>query len=98
MIEVQNVYKYFSSNIMLAKSQDVASDDMRLNAGYYEIRNSIEVKKEIEFFPLSDIASVVFPGIFKRTLVENKKYGIKFLTTSDMMMIEPETEKFLSIH
>jgi type I restriction enzyme, S subunit len=96
MTEGQAIYKYFSSNIMKAKSQDVGIGEMRLNAGYYEVRNSIEVRKEVEFFPLEKIATVVFPGIFKRSLVENEKYGIKFLTTSDMMMLEPDTEKFLS--
>ncbi|MBK6877761.1 MAG: hypothetical protein IPG99_15235 [Ignavibacteria bacterium] len=28
--------------------------------------------------------------------MEKKKYGIKFLTTSDMMMLEPDSDKYLS--
>lgn len=96
MIEAKSVYNYFSSNIIIAKSKNVIADDIRLNAEYYEVGKSIEVSKEVEFFPLATIASVVFPGIFKRYLVENNKNGIKFLTTSDMMMLEPDSEKYLS--
>lgn len=96
MIQAKSVYSYFSSNIIIAKSKNVFTDDIRLNAEYYEEGTSIEVSNDVEFFPLSKIASVVFPGIFKRYLVENIEYGIKFLTTSDMMMLEPDSEKYLS--
>ncbi|MEI8031885.1 MAG: restriction endonuclease subunit S [Chlorobiaceae bacterium] len=95
--EIKSIYSYFSSDILFAKSENVIADDIRLNAGYYKVRNSIEVGKKLKFFPLSTIASVVFPGIFKRYLTENTKYGIKFLTTSDMMMLEPDSEKYLSL-
>ena len=94
--EIKSIYSYFSSDIVFAKSENVIADDIRLNAGYYEVRNSIEIGKKLEFFPLATIATVVFPGIFKRHLTENRKYGIKFLTTSDMMMLEPDSEKYLS--
>jgi len=93
---IKSVYGYFSSNITIANSANVFADDIRLNAEYYEVGNSIEISKQIQFVPLSSIASVVFPGIFKRHLTENKKYGLKFLTTSDMMMLEPDSEKYLS--
>ena len=95
--EIKSIYSYFSSDILFAKSENVIVDDIRLNAGYYEIRNSIEIGKKLKFFPLSAIATVVFPGIFKRHLTEKAKYGIKFLTTSDMMTLEPDSEKYLSL-
>src|SRR5687768_10877195 len=95
--EIKSIYSYFSSDILIAKSESVTADDIRLDAGYYEVRNSIELRKDLKFFPLSTIATVVFPGIFKRHLTENEKYGIKFLTTSDIMMLEPDSDKYLSV-
>ena len=96
MSKINSVYNYFSSSIFIAKSNIVFAEDNRLNAEYYEEGKSIIINTEIEFVPLSSMASVVFPGIFKRYLVEDVKHGIKFLTTSDMMMLEPETDKILS--
>jgi type I restriction enzyme, S subunit len=97
MIEGKDIFSCFSTNIMISNSQDLNVGDLRLDAGFYEVKNSIQVRDGIEFFPLEKIAKVVFPGIFKRVLVDNDKYGIKFLTTSDMMMLEPDTDKFLSV-
>ena len=91
-------YEYFNARIFNAKSENILNNDFRFNAEYYEEDNSIKISNEIEFFPLSEIASVVFPGIFKRYLVEDIKNGIKFLTTSDIMMLEPDTDKILSEH
>lgn len=91
-------YEYFNARIFNAKSENILSNDFRFNAEYYEEDNSITISNDIEFFPLSEIASVVFPGIFKRYLVEDINFGIKFLTTSDIMMLEPDTDKILSEH
>lgn len=91
-------YEYFNARIFNAKSENILNNEFRFNAEYYEEDNSITISNEIEFFPLSEIASVVFPGIFKRYLVEDIKNGIKFLTTSEIMMLEPETDKILSEH
>ncbi len=91
-------YEYFNARIFNAKSENILNNDFRFNAEYYEEDNSISISDEIEFFPLSEIASVVFPGIFKRFLVEQEKYGIKFLTTSDIMILEPDSDKILSEH
>lgn len=96
MTTLESAYKYFSTITFNANSKNVIEDDIRLNAEYYEEGKSIKVSSDIEFIPLTSIASVVFPGIFKRYLVENNKYGIKFFTTSDMMMLEPDSEKYLS--
>lgn len=90
------IYNYFTTNTFSAKSEKVFADDIRLNAEYYVEGKSLLLDSTIEFVPLSSLASVVFPGIFKRYLVDDIKYGIKFLTTSDMMMLEPETSKILS--
>lgn len=89
-------YEYFNTRIFKAKSENIVNNDFRFNAEYYEEDNSITISNEIRFFPLSDIASVVFPGIFKRYLVDDEKDGVKFLTTSDMMMLEPNSDKILS--
>ncbi len=92
-----SLFNIFSSKIIITNSAKINSD-FRFDAGFYEIKNSILITKSIEFVPLSTIASVVFPGIFKRLLVEGIDHGIKFLTTSEMMMIEPDSDKYLSIH
>lgn len=91
-------FEYFNARIFNAKSESILNNDLRFNAEYYEEDNSINISNEIEFFQLSKIASVVFPGIFKRYLVDDVQNGIKFLTTSDIMMLEPETDKILSEH
>jgi type I restriction enzyme S subunit len=96
MKEVSSIYSYFSSSIISANSKSVSMDDFRLNAEYYEEKDLVPIKSQIKFIPLSSLASVVFPGIFKRILTEDRKHGIKFLTTSDMMMLEPESDKYLS--
>lgn len=96
MISGNGVYDYFSSNIFNANTNSVFADDIRLNAEYYEEGKSLELNIDLEFVPLSSLAEVVFPGIFKRYLVENIKFGTRFLTTSDMMMIEPDSDKILS--
>ncbi len=96
MKAVTTPYEYFKARIFKAKSEYIFNNDFRFNAEYYEVDNSINISNDIGFFPLSNIATVLFPGIFKRYLADDIKYGIKFLTTSDMMMLEPETDKILS--
>lgn len=88
---------YFKLESFHANSLSLLDGDFRLNAEYYEENKNINLDKNIVFEPLSNLATVVFPGIFKRFQVENGKNGIGFLTTSEMMMIEPIPEKFLSI-
>jgi len=91
-----SVYKYFNADVFVSRSSLITNDDLRLNASYYEEKKSLLIKDEISFSPLSSIATVVFPGIFKRYLTTDEKYGIKFLTTSDMMLLEPDSDKILS--
>lgn len=96
MESANTIYNYFTTNTFNAKSEKVFADDIRLNAEYYVEENSLVLDTAVEFVSLSTLASVVFPGIFKRYLVDDIKFGIRFLTTSDMMMLEPETDKILS--
>jgi len=88
---------YFKLESFHANSLSLLDGDFRLNAEYYEENKNINLDKNIVFEPLSKLSTVVFPGIFKRFQVENSKNGIGFLTTSEMMMVEPIPEKFLSI-
>ncbi|HAL65046.1 MAG TPA: hypothetical protein DCP10_05720 [Bacteroidales bacterium] len=83
-----------SSNIEIYQ---IVSSDYRLDSSHFVSESKININEDIQFEPLSKIASVFFPGIFKRILVENSKFGIGFLTTSEMMIVEPKPEKFLSI-
>lgn len=93
---VKSVSEYFSLGSFQVNSTNLLNDIYRLNAEYYQENIKINISENIEFKPLSDFATVLFPGIFKRILVDNNKYGIGFLTTSEMMIIEPKPEKYLS--
>jgi len=75
----------------------IVSSDFRLDSSHFVSESRIKISEYLKFKSLSKIASVFFPGIFKRLLVENSKFGIGFLTTSEMMTVEPKPEKFLSI-
>jgi len=92
----KSVSEYFSLVSFQVNSTNLLNDEYRLNAEYYQENLEITISEDIKFKPLSDFASVIFPGIFKRILVDNTKYGMGFLTTSDMMIIEPIPEKYLS--
>jgi len=94
---LKTVIEYFNWESFQIKSDLLLKDDFRLNAEFYEKNINISIDDNVEFKPLLEYASVLFPGIFKRILVNNEKQGIGFLTTSEMMMIEPVPEKFLSI-
>jgi type I restriction enzyme S subunit len=96
MENIQVVYRFFPFENLITNSDKVYEGDFRLNAEFYEVNTSIEIDTKIHFKPLADFATVIFPGIFKRILANSQKYGIGFLTTSEMMMIEPIPEKFLS--
>jgi len=94
--EVLDIYDdSFPSEIV--DIDQIVSGDFRLDSSFFINNSNIKVDENLKFQTLSKIATVFFPGIFKRLLVENPKYGIGFLTTSEMMMIEPIAEKFLSI-
>ncbi|HPQ28380.1 MAG TPA: hypothetical protein PLQ82_07850 [Desulfobacteraceae bacterium] len=93
----KSVSEYFILESFQVKSVNLFNGVYRLNADYYQPNSEINVSENIEFKPLSEFATVLFPGIFKRILVDNINNGIGFLTTSDMMLLEPMPEKFLSI-
>lgn len=89
--------KYFNWEPFQIKSVDLLQGNFRLNAEFYEKNYNFNLDNKIKFKPLAEFATVIFPGIFKRIIVDCDKNGIGFLTTSEMMMIEPVPEKFLSI-
>lgn len=89
-------YTYFDVRLFLTRIEKILNHDFRLNAEYYKNGTLNNISSEVEFIPLSEIASVIFPGIYKRFLVDDIQYGIKFLTTSDMMLLEPNSDKILS--
>lgn len=89
--------EYFNLESFQVKSNNLLNGEYRLNAEFYQINLNIIISEGVDFKPLSESATVLFPGIFKRILVDNLKNGIGFLTSSEMMSIEPMTDKFLSI-
>jgi type I restriction enzyme, S subunit len=95
-VNIFDIFEY-SCSISKVGLDNITNGDFRLDSSFFIDESNILVDSNLEFEPLKSIASVVFPGIFKRFLVESPAHGIGFLTTSEMMMIEPAANKFLSI-
>lgn len=87
---------YSASNNIHFKTVDVSSKplgtalkgDFRLDAGYYT--NSDSIIHNIDTKPLSFFCSSIFMGpIFKRDEVYNKKYGVRFFASNEIISLEP---------
>lgn len=78
------------------KSSKLLEGEIRFNADYFLTSDNITYHKNIKFTDLSEFAKVIFPGIFKRMLVDDPQFGVPFITTSGMMEYSPEPEKYLS--
>jgi type I restriction enzyme S subunit len=93
---MNRIFEFFDIRTADSDLSAVLLSDFRLDSSFFINESQIKFNSQINFKLLSELATVFFPGIFKRFLVENPKYGIGFLTTSEMMMVEPKAEKLLS--
>jgi len=86
-----------NSNLFQIDSELLLKRDIRLNANFYDALLMGDIPQQTETIKLTKIANIFHPGITKRLYIENKKYGIPFLSTSDMLCYEAVDNKFVSI-
>jgi len=90
------ILDYFQVKSFEVASSTIAEDDIRFSADYFLSSDNIKYQSNVKFIELSELAKVIFPGIFKRIFVDNSQFGMPFITTSGMMEYSPQPEKYLS--
>jgi len=96
--------KYFDNTIEIRNYQTKLSDlNLRFDGSYHlPIVKAIEEilqktsKKVIEIRNTAISKSILLPGRFKRTYVENKDFGIKFIGGKQINDLNPNSDKYLS--
>lgn len=96
METVDDLLNNFKSDIAIVSSSRVIGGDYRLTPEYFKGFLSLNQRTDLTFFPLSKIAEVFYPGIFKRIYVDSIENGIPFLSSSDIMNYRPIGETFVS--
>lgn len=91
------VIEYFKTNKFIVSSDLFNNGEFRLNSDFYEALATSTNFHKTETIPLKSIAKIFHPGITKRCYIENKEFGIPFLSTSDMQFYEATENKYVSI-
>jgi type I restriction enzyme S subunit len=92
----ENLFKDFVANIAIVNSSRVNEGDIRLTAEYFKVNAISKYKTGLRFVPLSELASVIGFGPFKRYYIENPKFGIPLISSSEMMEVNPSCEGYIS--
>ena len=84
----------FEPQVTEALSSYVVRNAFRLDAGAYS-SNALKAindvrAKNLPMAALSDLAEVFMPPILTRTYIEDIQFGIPFLSSSEMMEVDPE--------
>ena len=87
---------YFNLASFQTNSTSLFEGDFRLNAEYYTHENNFRLAKHLKTTKLSSLANVVGFGPFKRYYIENLKYGIPLISSSEMMELNPSCEGIIS--
>ena len=90
------VTDYFDLKTINVDSELLLSGDFRLNTDYYEALLTSSSFHQTETFLLEEKARVFHPGITKREYINNKDFGIPFLSTSDLQLYEAADNKYVS--
>lgn len=90
------VTDYFDLKTINVDSELLLSGDFRLNTDYYEALLTSSSFHQTETFLLEEKARVFHPGITKREYINNKDFGIPFLSTSDLQFYEAADNKYVS--
>lgn len=90
------ISKYFEVDVFESTSVKILEGDFRLNAEYYLHSNSYNLSENIETEKLSEIATVVGFGPFKRYYIESLEYGVPLISSSEMMELKPTYEGIIS--
>lgn len=93
MKEIGHIY----TNFFIVNSERLFLRDIRLNAHFYEALLKGEVFSQTKTIRLGEIAKIFHPGIMRRIYVKNKKFGVPFLSTSDMISYEAVDNKYVSL-
>lgn len=88
--------EYFNLNKLIVSSDLLDKGEFRLNSDYYEAMHISRKFHKSATILLKEIASVSHPGITKRTYIDNPKFGIPFLSTSDIQFYEAIDKKYVS--
>lgn len=89
-------FKDFLSDIAIISSSRVTEGDFRLTAGFFKVNTLSTFKGDLKFIPLSELASVIGFGPFKRYYIENPAHGIPLISSSEMMEANPSCEGYIS--
>ena len=87
---------YFNLASFQTNSTSLFEGDFRLNAEYYTHENNFKLAKHLKTTKLSSLADVVGFGPFKRYYIENIKYGVPLISSSEMMESNPSCEGIIS--
>ena len=87
---------YFKLESFQSSSLSLFEGDFRLNAEYYIHDNNFSLSKHLTTKKLSAIATVVGFGPFKRYYIDNIKYGVPLISSSEMMELNPSCEGIIS--
>src|SRR5690606_39768033 len=90
------VTDYFDLKTINVDSELLLSGDFRLNTDYYEALLTSSSFHQTETFLLEEKARGFHPGITKREYINNKDFGIPFLSTSDLQFYEAADNKYVS--
>jgi len=92
----KSITDYFNLESFQSSSLSLLMGDFRLNAEYYIHDNNFCLPENIETKKLSEIANVVGFGPFKRYYIDNPKFGIPLISSSEMMELNPACEGIIS--
>ncbi len=90
------VTDYFKVESFQSSSLSLLEGDFRLNAEYYTHDNNFSLPTHIITEKLSEIANVIGFGPFKRYYIDNIKYGVPLISSSEMMELNPSCEGIIS--
>ena len=85
-----------NSNGKTNSKEIILSSNKRYEANFYISKGRLYdnfIKKSFEWKPLSELATVSRPGLFKRCYVEN---GLMFLGGADIFLAIPQSKKYVS--
>lgn len=91
-----NAIEFFNPNKFIVSSEMFTKGEYRLNSDFYEALITSNNFHQTKTFPLKEIAFISHPGITKRNYIDNPKFGLPFLSTSDMQFYEAVDNKYVS--
>lgn len=96
-METENkFFTHFEPDVTVISSLKVFEGDFRLTAEYFKDNTAATYKSDLKFLPLSEFASVIGFGPFKRFYIDSPEYGVPLISSSEMMEVNPSCEGYIS--